>query len=102
MQISSSDQTNRNDAIQFLLIDLDGTCYDIGNKYEDHVRYPECTNKAQSTSEHFAFIHMSVLQSHQGYGSPYTHGGSLWEMTLFLYGQEQSVEVHEHTPRRPS
>lgn len=60
MQISSSDQTNRNDAIQYLLIDLDGTCYDIGNKYEDHVRYTECTNKAQSTRRRINSLHTHI------------------------------------------
>lgn len=37
MQITTT-EAPRSKVVEYLLIDLDGTCYDIGNKYEDHVR----------------------------------------------------------------
>ncbi len=36
--ITPSDSPSSDSNIEYLL-DLDGTCYDISNEYEDHVRY---------------------------------------------------------------
>ena len=38
MQVTTTQAPHGNKLVEYLLIDLDGTCYDIGNKYEDHVR----------------------------------------------------------------